>query len=458
MARVSKIYICQKCGYNSASWLGKCPSCGAWDSLVEEIQDLGKPSSGAKRRWAAVEDARPAPITAADAASPGDLRISTQVAELDRALGGGLVPGSFILVGGDPGIGKSTLMLQAAGKIAAKGQVLYVSGEESPGQIAMRGQRLGLMSQNLLILPETQVEHIEAHIDKIRPILVVIDSIQTIYTEEIPSAPGTVGQIRESAGRLLAKCKSTGIPMFLVGHVTKDGAIAGPRLLEHMVDTVLYFEGERGGPYRIIRSVKNRFGSTNEIGVFEMKSGGLAAVDNPSELFLSERPQGAPGSAVTACMNGVRPLLVEIQALVASSHLASPRRATSGFDPNRLAILLAIIEKRCGYHLGGEDVFVNVAGGARIDEPAADLAALAAVVSSFRNIPIDPLTMVTGEVGLAGETRGVSMLERRIAEAAKLGFARVVTPKTKGIGDKMEGLDIIQVADVAGAMEAILGN
>jgi DNA repair protein RadA/Sms len=457
MAKISKIYICQKCGYNSASWLGKCPSCGAWDSLAEEIQDSSKPSSGAKRRWAAVQDAHPQPITQVNG-DAGMARLSTGIAELDRTLGGGLVPGSFILVGGDPGIGKSTLMLQAAGLIARKGPVLYVSGEESPGQIAMRGQRLGLASPNLLILPETQVELIEPHIDKIQPILVVIDSIQTIYTEDIPSAPGTVGQIREAAGRLLAKCKSSGIPMFLIGHVTKDGAIAGPRLLEHMVDTVLYFEGERGGPFRIIRSVKNRFGSTNEIGVFEMKSGGLAQVDNPSQLFLSERPQGAPGSAVTACVNGARPLLLEIQALVASSHLASPRRATSGFDQNRLAILLAIVEKRGGYHLAGEDVFINVAGGARIDEPAADLAVVAAVVSSFRDIPIDPLTMVVGEVGLAGETRAVSMIERRINEAAKLGFARVITPRTKGITDKMEGLDIIQVADVAGAMEAILGS
>ncbi|MDH4185208.1 MAG: DNA repair protein RadA, partial [Nitrospinota bacterium] len=257
-------------------------------------------------------------------------------------------------------------------------------------------------------------------------------------------------------GRLLAKCKSTGIPMALIGHVTKDGAIAGPRLLEHMVDTVLYFEGERGGPFRIIRGVKNRFGSTNEIGVFEMKSGGLSQVDNPSELFLAERPMGVSGSAVTACMNGVRPLLLEIQALVSSSHLASPRRATSGFDQNRLAILLAIIEKRGGYHLMGEDVFINVAGGARIDEPAADLAVMAAIVSSFRDVPIDPMTMVAGEVGLAGETRSVSMLERRVGEAAKLGFARAVVPKGKGISQKIEGIDIIQVADVAEAMEALL--
>jgi len=300
------------------------------------------------------------------------------------------------------------------------------------------------------------VELIETHIDNLKPLMVVIDSIQTIYTDEVPSAPGTVGQIRESAGRLLAKCKSSAIPMFLIGHVTKDGAIAGPRLLEHMVDTVLYFEGERGGPFRIVRGVKNRFGSTNEIGVFEMKPEGLVQVDNPSQLFLSERPQGAPGSVVTACVNGVRPLLLEIQALVCSSHLAAPRRATSGFDQNRLAILLAIIEKRGGYHLMGEDVFVNVAGGARIDEPAADLAVCAAVVSSFRDVAIDPLTLVLGEVGLAGETRAVSGLERRIAEGAKLGFSKAVIPSGKNIYTRMAGLDIIQVADVAGAMEALL--
>ncbi|MDH5509516.1 MAG: DNA repair protein RadA [Nitrospinota bacterium] len=456
MAKVSRIFICQKCGHNSASWLGKCPSCQAWDSMAEEIQDNSKPSTGARRRWAPVDSShRPEPITKAfieDSAS----RIPTGIAELDRTLGGGVVPGSFILVGGDPGIGKSTLLLQVAGLMAKRGSVLYVSGEESPGQIRMRGLRLGNLSDNLFLLPETQVELIESHIDKLNPLMVVIDSIQTIYTDEVPSAPGTVGQIRESAGRLLAKCKSSSIPMFLIGHVTKDGAIAGPRLLEHMVDTVLYFEGERGGPFRIVRGVKNRFGSTNEIGVFEMKPEGLVQVDNPSQLFLSERPQGAPGSVVTACVNGARPLLLEIQALVCSSHLASPRRATSGFDQNRLAILLAIIEKRGGYHLMGEDVFVNVAGGARIDEPAADLAVCAAVVSSFRDVTIDPLTIVLGEVGLAGETRAVSNLERRVAEGAKLGFTRAVIPRGKGVSQKMEGLDIIQVADVAGAMEALL--
>ncbi|MDH5477000.1 MAG: DNA repair protein RadA, partial [Nitrospinota bacterium] len=343
MAKVSRVYICQKCGHNSASWLGKCPSCQAWDSLAEEIQDNSKPSSGARRRWAPVEGGHsPRPITTA-LSEDGYSRVSTGIAELDRTMGGGVVPGSFILVGGDPGIGKSTLLLQVAGLMARRGPVLYVSGEESPGQIRMRGERLGMLSDNLLILPETQVELIEPHIDKVNPLLVIIDSIQTIYTDEIPSAPGTVGQIRESAGRLLAKCKSSSIPMFLIGHVTKDGAIAGPRLLEHMVDTVLYFEGESGGPFRIVRGVKNRFGSTNEIGVFEMKSNGLVQVDNPSELFLAQRPVGAPGSAVTACVNGARPLLLEIQALVCSSHLAAPRRATSGFDPNRLAILLAII-------------------------------------------------------------------------------------------------------------------
>jgi len=424
--------------------------------MAEEIQDNSKPSTGARRRWAPVDSShRPEPITKAfieDSAS----RIPTGIAELDRTLGGGVVPGSFILVGGDPGIGKSTLLLQVAGLMAKRGSVLYVSGEESPGQIRMRGLRLGNLSDNLFLLPETQVELIESHIDKLNPLMVVIDSIQTIYTDEVPSAPGTVGQIRESAGRLLAKCKSSSIPMFLIGHVTKDGAIAGPRLLEHMVDTVLYFEGERGGPFRIVRGVKNRFGSTNEIGVFEMKPEGLVQVDNPSQLFLSERPQGAPGSVVTACVNGARPLLLEIQALVCSSHLASPRRATSGFDQNRLAILLAIIEKRGGYHLMGEDVFVNVAGGARIDEPAADLAVCAAVVSSFRDVTIDPLTIVLGEVGLAGETRAVSNLERRVAEGAKLGFTRAVIPRGKGVSQKMEGLDIIQVADVAGAMEALL--
>lgn len=383
-------------------------------------------------------------------------RLSTGISELDRTIGGGLVAGSLTLFGGDPGIGKSTLALQVAGSIAKSGIALYVSGEESPNQIKMRAERIGCLSDNLLILSETDVEKIAEVITKIRPAVVVIDSIQTIYTGELSSAPGTVGQVREATARLVAVSKGTGIPLLLIGHVTKDGAIAGPRLLEHMVDTVLYFEGEKGGIYRILRSVKNRFGSTNEIGVFEMKAEGLVEIDNPSEIFLSDKPGNISGSVVVACVNGTRPLLVEIQALVCSTHYPSPRRATVGVDSNRVAILMAIIEKRCGYHLMGEDVFVNAAGGVRIDEPAIDLGVVAAVVSSFRDIPIDNKTMVIGEVGLGGEVRSAPQLDTRIAEASKLGFTRAIIPKTKADVPAPGKIQLDQVATVTEALEILI--
>lgn len=384
-------------------------------------------------------------------------RRPTTIGEMDRVLGGGIVTGSLTLVGGDPGIGKSTLLLQVAGAIGATETVLYVSGEESPSQIKMRGERLSCMSDNLFLLPETQVEEIENHIEKLKPALVIIDSIQTIYTEEIPSAPGTVGQVRESSGRLLTICKKSGIPIFLIGHVTKDGAIAGPRLLEHMVDTVLYFEGERGSPFRILRGVKNRFGSTNEIGVFEMKNEGLIGVDNPSEIFLSEKRTDISGSAVVALINGTRPMLVEIQALVVSTTAPSPRRTTVGVDSNRVAILMAIIEKRAGIHIMGEDVFVNAAGGVRVDEPASDLGILIAIVSSFRNIAIDPGTVIIGEVGLGGEIRTTPQMEARINEAASLGFGRVLIPKTKKPISAPKNIKLEQVEDVDEAIEILIG-
>jgi len=435
--------------------MGRCPSCNQWDSFAERIDTPDTHSLNSARRWASAGEDN-GPVVISDVTSNVASRFSTGIGELDRTLGGGIVSGSFTLVGGDPGIGKSTLLLQVAGKVARNGAVLYVSGEESPGQIRMRGQRLGCLEKNLLILPETQVERIEPHINKIKPLFVIIDSIQTIFTDQIPSAPGTVGQVREAAGRLLAICKSTGIPMFLIGHVTKEGAIAGPRLLEHMVDTVLYFEGESGGPFRILRGVKNRFGSTNEIGVFEMKTEGLMEVDNPSELFLSDKPGGVSGSVVSACMNGTRPLLVEIQALVSSSHYPTPRRTTSGVDPNRLAILLAIIEKRGGYHLMGEDVFVNIAGGARVDEPGVDLGVIIAIASSFRDIPIDVGTVIIGEVGLSGEVRGVSRIEPRLAEAATLGFTRAVIPKPKKTMSAPGGIELVPVANVSAAMDILI--
>ncbi len=457
MAKTTTVYVCQSCGYNSAKWMGKCPSCNQWDTFSEEVTSTNPTTLGDKRRWTPTDGGNEPVAISSVAEGDGAVRFSSGISELDRVLGGGIVQGSFTLVGGDPGIGKSTLMLQVAGAAARDGVALYVSGEESPGQIKLRGQRLGSLSDNLLTLPETMVEEIEKHILKINPAVVVIDSIQTIYTSDLPAAPGSVGQVREAAGRLLRVCKASGVPMFLIGHVTKEGAIAGPRLLEHMVDTVLYFEGEKGSPFRILRVVKNRFGSTNEIGVFEMKHEGLMEVDNPSELFLSDKPGDISGSVVTACVNGTRPLLVEVQALVSSSHYPTPRRTTSGVDPNRVAILMAIIEKRCGYHLMGEDVFVNAAGGTRIDEPAVDLCIVAAVVSSFRDIPVDSKTIVIGEVGLGGEIRPVSQLDLRISEAAKLGFTRTVVPSTKKPTAKPANMDVIQVANVMDALETVIG-
>ncbi|HJM82904.1 MAG TPA: DNA repair protein RadA [Nitrospinota bacterium] len=448
-------FVCQACGYKTSKWMGKCPSCNQWESFSEEMQ-LPAPSTARKRWTPSSTTGDPTPITTTHLGVSE--RISSGIGELDHTLGGGIVSGSFILVGGDPGIGKSTLLLQVAGFIAKKALTLYVTGEESPGQIKMRGDRLGILSENILVLPETQVELIEQHVIKIKPTLVIIDSIQTIFTDQLPSAPGTVGQVRESAGRLLSLCKASGIPMILIGHVTKDGAIAGPRLLEHMVDTVLYFEGENGSPFRILRSVKNRFGSSNEIGVFEMKSEGLCEVNNASELFLSGRAGNVSGSVVAACISGNRPFLVEIQALVSSTHFPSPRRTTSGVDPNRLAILMAIVEKRCGYQLASEDIFVNAAGGTRIDEPAVDLAIIASVVSSFRDINIDPFTVILGEVGLGGEIRSIPQIDKRIAEASKLGFNKVVLPKAKKGINKADNIELVEVSNVMEALEELVGS
>lgn len=378
-------------------------------------------------------------------------RLSCGIVELDRVLGGGLVPGSLVLIGGDPGIGKSTLLLQAMHHLASLGTVLYVSGEESAAQTRLRGERLGVTDKQLLVLAENCLEEIISQVEKLKPTAVVVDSIQTVWTQSMESAPGSVSQVRESAGKLMLLAKSSGIPVFIVGHVTKDGAIAGPRVLEHMVDTVLYFEGDRGHPYRILRAVKNRFGSTNEIGVFEMKSGGLAEVTNPSELFLSERPLDAPGSVVTASLEGSRTLLVEIQALVTPSVYGTPRRTTLGVDSNRLALLVAVLEKKAGLHLGGQDIFLNVAGGARLTEPAADLAILLAVASSHLDRPVNPDCVIFGEVGLAGEVRAVTQPEQRIGEAVKLGFKRAILPAgnlRRIEKSKLELLDVINVSDV----------
>jgi DNA repair protein RadA/Sms len=424
MAKPKIIYACQSCGYQSPKWMGKCPDCNQWNTFAEEkyekaVHPRGGLSLGTREA--------PAPIHEIDTSEAG--RVLSGIGEFDRVLGGGLVPGSVILIGGDPGIGKSTLLLQAFAAVSQKGLTcLYVSGEESPRQIKMRAERLGINAPNLLILSETALEQIIEQVKKIKPGLLVIDSIQTIFSSTNPSAPGSIAQVRESSGSIIALAKKTGLTTFLIGHVTKDGAIAGPRVLEHMVDTVLYFEGERGHSFRILRAVKNRFGSTNEIGVFEMKEAGLKEVTNPSEIFLMERPLEVPGSAVVCSMEGTRPILVELQALVSRSFLAVPRRTTIGVDHNRVALLVAVLEKKMGVRLFDQDIFVNVAGGVHVDEPAVDLGVIAAVASSHKEKSIDPRTVFFGEVGLAGEIRGISQAEARVKEAGKLGFERCVLP------------------------------
>jgi DNA repair protein RadA/Sms len=423
VARERTLFSCQNCGHQTPKWLGRCPDCGRWESLVEER--VTPPAKGGRRP--AVSEGRPTPLS--EIVADGEERRSTGIGELDRVLGGGMVAGSAILIGGDPGIGKSTLLLQATAAIAASGvKTLYVSGEESAQQIRMRAERLGLGGSAAWIFCETSLERILETADGARPQVIAVDSIQTVTSAELASAAGSIGQVRESAARLVAFTKRSGAACFLVGHVTKEGYLAGPRVLEHMVDTVLYFEGDRGHAFRVLRAVKNRFGSTNEIGVFEMKDSGLAPVVNPSELFLSERPVGVSGSVVIAAMEGTRPILVELQALVTPSAFGTPRRTTLGIDSNRLALLVAVLEKKVGLHLTGQDIFLNVAGGFSIDEPAADLGAIIAVASSFLDRPIDATTLVIGEVGLAGEVRAIHQAELRVREAQKMGFRRCILP------------------------------
>lgn len=441
-------FTCQSCGYQAPRWMGKCPDCGQWDSLVEETVERS-----AGRATAAAAD--PIPIDAVEA--DDDLRMITGISELDRVLGGGLVAGSMVLIGGDPGIGKSTLMLQALSGLAAGGRtVLYVSGEESVRQLKLRSRRLSAVSPGLFVVSEVDVASILAMADRLKPEALVVDSIQTMFHPELTSAPGSVSQVRESAMRLMLMAKKTGIPTFLVGHVTKEGAIAGPRLLEHMVDTVLYFEGERGHVFRILRAVKNRFGSTNEIGVFEMKDAGLNEVTNPSAVFLSERPAKAPGSVVTACMEGSRPILVELQALVSSTSFGTPRRTILGLDANRVALLAAVMEKKLGMHLMGHDIFMNVAGGVKIDEPAVGLGIVCAVASSFLDRPVAEGTAVFGEVGLTGEIRAIGHVDTRVAETRKLGFHRCIIPESNRKRlPPAEGIELMGVETVAEAVESL---
>jgi DNA repair protein RadA/Sms len=417
-------FVCQQCGHAAPRWLGQCPGCGAWNTLVEETLPDSRQRGG---RTPAVAGAAPRPLAAV--AASGTLRRSTGLGELDRVLGGGLVQGSVVLVGGDPGIGKSTLALQACGALAGQGlPVLYVAGEESPEQVRLRADRLGIGESGVLILAETSAEAVADAIEAIRPAAVVVDSIQMLHTAALASAPGSVGQVRETAALLVGRCKASGVACFLIGHVTKEGTLAGPRVLEHLVDTVLYFEGDGAHALRVLRAVKNRFGSTNEVAVFEMGEDGLVEVPNPSAAFLAERPVGAPGSAVLATLEGSRPMLVEIQALVSRSGLSMPRRTAIGLDPGRVALLLAVLEKRMRIQLYDQDVFLNVAGGLRIDEPAADLAVVAAAASSARGRALPADVVVWGEVGLTGEVRAVARAEARLREAARQGFRRCILP------------------------------
>jgi DNA repair protein RadA/Sms len=446
MSKIKTVFQCQSCGYSSPKWIGKCPDCGAWNSFSEERQlpkSLKTLSKG---------DYGPMPLS--EITGGEAKRVPIGIAELDRVLGGGLVAGAVILIGGDPGIGKSTIILQAIARIASQtGTVLYVSGEESPEQIKLRAERLSVNSDKIMLLPETVVEQVLSVADRMKPAAIVIDSIQTVYTEELTSAPGSVGQIRESAAKLMFYAKRSSTVVFLIGHVTKEGAIAGPRVLEHLVDTVLYFEGDRGHPFRILRTVKNRFGSTNEIGVFEMTDAGLREINNPSEIFLSERPVNTSGSIVLASIEGTRPLLVEMQALVSPTTFGMPRRTSMGIDFNRLNLLIAVLEKKGGVHLGGMDVFLNVVGGIKITEPAADLGIVAALVSSFRERPLNQQTLVFGEVGLSGEVRAVAQGEARIKEAAKVGFKRAIVPF--GNAERIKGDLGISISGVRNINEAI---
>lgn len=447
--RVKTHYCCQECGHQSTRWLGRCPGCGAWNSLVEEINQ--PPGTFAP---AGTVGEPPRPVTEVPALAED--RFPTEIAELDRVLGGGIVPGSLILVGGDPGIGKSTLMLQAAHLLSRRLQVLYVSGEESARQIRIRADRLGALSPGLLLLCETDIDAVEGHLRQLTPPVVIIDSIQTMFKAGIPSAPGSVGQVRECAAQLMRLAKTTGISIFLVGHVTKEGTLAGPRVLEHMVDTVLYMEGDRHQFFRILRGMKNRFGSTHEIGIFEMSGRGLVEVANPSALFLIQRAQtDVPGSAVVAGLEGTRPLLVEIQALVSPTGYGVPRRMTAGVDYNRVALIAAVLEKRVGLNLGSQDLYVNVVGGVKLDEPAVDLAIACALASSFRDVPVDPALVCAGEIGLTGELRPVTGVEKRIKEAFKMGFSRFLTASQSAIPDQ-EQPGIITADTLAGALELAL--
>ena len=450
MAKPKQVYFCQECGYESSKWMGQCPGCRAWNTFVEETV-----VTGARKQGNRTVSAAPASIL--EVTSDVETRLDTHMKELDRVLGGGIVKGSLVLIGGDPGIGKSTILLQVCRNLTDAGhKVLYVSGEESLQQIKMRAERLGDFKKEMYLLCETDVDAIEDAMAKVQPEVMVIDSVQTMMLESVASAAGSVSQVREVTNRLMQMAKLKNVAIFIVGHVTKEGTVAGPRTLEHMVDTVLYFEGERSSMYRILRSVKNRFGATNEIAVFEMKEHGLEEVKNPSEVMLTGRPLDAAGSVIVCSMEGTRPLLIEIQALVAQTNFQMPRRTTVGIDFNRVNLLMAVLEKRAGIHLGSCDAYVNLTGGIRLSEPAVDLGIILALVSSYRNRPVDEHTIAFGEVGLTGEVRSVSMAEQRVREAARLGFTTCILPSSNTNNIKsIEGMRLIGVSNVKEAIDVI---
>lgn len=450
----TSVYFCQNCGFESTKWMGQCPGCKEWNVFVEEIIDKKSGASASVKK--AADDAKPLPLSAISSAD--EERTSTQMKELDRVLGGGIVKGSLVLVGGDPGIGKSTLLLQVCKNLSNLQQsVLYISGEESLQQIKIRAERIGSFSDTLELLCETNLSIIKEVISRKKPSVVIIDSIQTMFSEDVASAPGSVSQVREATSILMQIAKGLGITIFIVGHVTKEGVVAGPRVLEHMVDTVLYFEGDRHESYRILRGVKNRFGSTNEIGVFEMRNVGLVEVENPSEFMLSGKPIGASGSVVACSMEGTRPILLEIQALICNTNFGNPRRTATGTDYNRVNLLLAVLEKRLGMRLSECDAYVNIAGGIRMNEPAIDLGIVLAIISSKLDRAIDEKTICFGEVGLSGEVRGVAMAEQRVLEAKKLGFERCILPQVckSNLLHNIEGIELVGVSNVKEALDAI---